>query len=131
MRILSVGTAIMFFLLFSTSTSAAPVGASGSLTAGNVALNLKVGVTTQAEVLEAFGSPNIVTQNGQRFEVWSYQKHAVVRQSTDNSEYFSVLIFGVGQRKRDEYETERSMTLIIKFDQNHVVSDFHSRTSEF
>ena len=47
-------------------------------TQGNVQLNLKVGLTTKAEVLEKFGSPNITTRDGAGQEVWSYQKMATV-----------------------------------------------------
>lgn len=43
-------------------------------THGNVQLTLKKGVTTQADILENFGSPNIATIDSEGLEVWTYQK---------------------------------------------------------
>ena len=51
-----------------------------ALTQGNVQLNLQVGKTTKADVLEKFGSPNITTRDGAGQEVWSYQRMATVSQ---------------------------------------------------
>lgn len=101
------------------------------LTPGNVSLHLRVGQTNQADVLQVFGAPNIVTQDGQGREVWSYQRHASVTAGADGGAYFNILVFGAGNSKRSSTETERTMTLIIKFDAGRVVSDFNSRASEF
>ncbi|HSK39563.1 MAG TPA: hypothetical protein VK943_07330 [Arenibaculum sp.] len=60
-------------------------------------MNLVVGQTTQAQVLEVFGAPNIVTMDGQRNEVWSYQRHATVSQSTAGSNYWTIVFLGGGQ----------------------------------
>ena len=48
------------------------------LTHGNVQMNLKVGETTQAQVLDVFGAPNITTIDGSGQEVWTYQRAATV-----------------------------------------------------
>jgi hypothetical protein len=132
MRALAVASALLMGVSFSglapTSVFAQP---SNPLTPGNVTLNLAVGKTTQAEVLQVFGAPNIVTQDGSRQEVWSYQRHATVTQGTESSAYFSILLAGAGSSKSSKTQTQRTMTLIIKFDANRVVSDFSSRASEF
>ena len=47
-----------------------------SLTQGNVQMNLIVGDTSKAYVLEAFGSANVTTRDGAGREVWSYQRAA-------------------------------------------------------
>lgn len=111
-----------------TSWAAEP---SNPLTSGNVALRLEIGKTTQAEVLEAFGAPNIVTQDGGRQEVWSYQRHATVTKGKESGGYFSIVLAGAKATKSEQSITQRSMTLIIKFDADDVVSDFNSRASEF
>ncbi|MFN4176566.1 hypothetical protein [Phenylobacterium sp.] len=119
-------------LLAACATAPAPVDLRNSaLTAGNVSMNLAVGQTTQAQVLEAFGAPNIVTLDGQRNEVWSYQRHATVSQAAGGSNYWTIILFGGGQYADGFQQTQRTITLIIKFDKNKVVSDFHSRTSDF
>jgi hypothetical protein len=52
------------------------------LTHGNVQMSLRVGVTTQAEVLDTFGAPNITTIDGAGREVWTYQRNATVAPSS-------------------------------------------------
>lgn len=114
------------------ATTPAPVDQRNSaLTHGNVQLNLQVGKTTQAEVLEKFGAPNITTIDGGGNEVWSYQRHATVSQQSGNSSYWTVVLFGSGQYADGFQQTSRTITLIIKFDKSRVVSDFRSRTSDF
>lgn len=101
------------------------------LTHGNVQLNLKVGQTTQAEVLEIFGAPNITTIDGSNQEVWSYQRQATVSQSSATSNYWTIVLAGGSSGAAGFEQTQRTMTLIIKFAPNKVVSDFRSRSSEF
>lgn len=129
-----IGAAVAALLLSACATSpSAPVDQRNSaLTSGNVSLNLKVGETSQAQVLEVFGAPNIVTLDGQRNEVWSYQRHATVSQASGNSSYWTIVLFGSGQYAAGFQQTQRTITLIIKFDpRTKVVSDFNSRTSDF
>jgi outer membrane protein assembly factor BamE (lipoprotein component of BamABCDE complex) len=97
------------------------------LTHGNVQMNLKVGVTTQAQVLETFGAPNITTIDGQGREVWSYQRHAAVTKS--NEGYATIILLG-GSTSGFE-ESSRTMTLIIKFGPDKIVQDFNSMSSSF
>lgn len=114
------------------ATTPPPVDQRNSqLTQGNVQLNLKVGQTTKAEVLEKFGSPNITTRDGAGQEVWSYQRMATVSQSTSSSSYWTILLAGQSKSADGFAQTSRTMTLIIKFDGKDVVSDFRSRTSDF
>lgn len=101
------------------------------LTQGNVQLNLKVGETTQAQVLEVFGPPNIATIDGADQEVWSYQRHATVAQSSASSNFWTIILAGGSNEAAGFEQTQRTMTLIIKFDAKKVVSDFRSRSSEF
>jgi outer membrane protein assembly factor BamE (lipoprotein component of BamABCDE complex) len=124
-------------------TPAAAKDESNRLTQGMVQLTLKVGVTTQAQVIDAFGAPNIATLDGSGQEMWVYDRHATV--SYDKSSGFSIGIFGgaggggggavgglgFGSRKSRSEQSSRSMTLIIKFDNSKVVSDFQSRSSSF
>lgn len=101
------------------------------LTHGNVQMNLKVGETTQTEVLEVFGAPNITSIDGSGREVWTYQRHATVSQSSSRGGYWTIVLAGGGGTASGSETTSRTMTLIIKFDESKVVSDFNSRTSNF
>lgn len=101
------------------------------LTHGNVQMNLQVGETTQAQVLEAFGAPNITTIDGSGNEVWTYERHATVTRSEKKKGYASIIILGGSKTNTQFEQSSRSMILIIKFDENNVVSDFKSRYSSF
>jgi len=105
--------------------------ANSPLTQGNVQLNLKVGKTTKADVLEVFGAPNITTRDGGGQEVWSYQRYATVTQSKEKDSFWTILLVGGSSKTSGFSQTMRTMTLIIKFGSDDVVSDFRSRTSDF
>lgn len=91
-----------------------------TLSQGNVQLLMEIGITTKAEVIDVFGSPNVTTRDGEGREVWTYQRQATLTQA-GTSEFF---VSGVSQ-------TSRMMTLIIKFDENDIVADYSSRESNF
>lgn len=112
---------------------------SNKLTQGMISMSLRVGETTQYEILEKFGGPNVSTLDGQGREVWVYDRQATV--SYDKSSGFSIGILGVGSnvggglgfgsRKSKSEHSSRSMTLIIKFGPDKKVVDFTSRSSSF
>ena len=101
------------------------------LTQGNVQMNLVVGETTKADVLDNFGSPNITTRDGAGREVWTYQRSAQVSQSSRKSGYWTIVLIGGTHSSSGFESSSRMITLIIKFDNNDIVSDFRSRTSNF
>lgn len=114
-----------------------------TLTHGMVQLTMHVGTTTQTEVLEAFGAPNITTIDATGQEVWVYDRHATVSASSSSSFSIGMLVGGVGgavggggglgfgKSKNKAEQSSRTMTLIIKFGPTKVVSDFKSRSSSF
>ncbi|ADA79058.1 hypothetical protein IB639_03705 [Francisella tularensis subsp. tularensis] len=63
-------------------------------TSGNVSLTLKKGVTTKDQVINAFGSPNIVTQNADGESVWTYQTNATVENNAARDGFLTLLITG-------------------------------------
>ena len=113
------------------------------LTHGMVQMTVRVGATTQAEILETFGAPNVTTIDGTGQEMWVYDRQATV--TSDSSSGFSIGMLigagggdvggggglGFGKKKSRSETSSRSMTLIIKFDSKKVVSDFRSRSSSF
>ncbi|HKT84950.1 MAG TPA: hypothetical protein VJQ77_02560 [Novosphingobium sp.] len=116
---------------------------SNTLTHGMVQMTLQVGHTSQADVLEAFGAPNITTVDAQGSEMWVYDRHATV--TSNNSGGFSIGLgvggggdgvgglggLGFGKKKSKSETSSRTMTLIIKFNSAKIVSDFRSRSSSF
>lgn len=94
--------------------------AKSPLTAGNVSMTIKKGITTKAEVLKAFGSPNIVTKNKDADEVWNYNR---MNYTTRVGEDGGSLIFWAGSRAVST-ATTKSFDLMITFDSNDVVKDY-------
>lgn len=125
---------ILFVILglVSCSGSTNPVEQSNNqLTQGNVQLNLQVGKTNKAQVLEVFGAPNVTTRDGKGREVWSYQRSAQVSQSNKKKGYWTIIFAGGEGQSSSSQSSSRMITLIIKFNENDVVVDFASRESNF
>ena len=131
MRILScIAITSMLFLLGGCATQhQAPT--INPYTQGNVTLHLKKGVTTQAQVNQAFGAPNIVTQDANGNQVWIYQKDNVTVQSGGSSGYFTILIAGVSGQSSHYQQSSRTMTLTIYFNKRDVVTNFKSMSTSF
>ena len=122
----------VLFVSGCASTPPAPVTTRNSeLTHGNVQLTIKTGLTTQTEIIEAFGAPNITSIDGSGAEVWTYQRSAQVSQSSSQESYWTVILAGQSSSASGFETTSRMITLIIKFDKSKVVSDFRSRSSNF
>lgn len=102
-----------------------------TLTQGNVQLNLKVGRTTKADVLDKFGAPNITTRNGSGKEVWTYQRAGQVSQSESSIKGLNVIFIGSSRSNTGFESSSRMITLIIEFNENDIVTDFRSRSSNF
>ena len=124
--------ALVTAVLSACTTTPSPVDQRNSiLTQGNVQMNLKVGTTTKADVLNSFGSPNITTRDASGEEVWSYQRQASVAQSSSSASYWTIFLTGEARSASGFSQSSRMMTLIVTFNKNDVVSDFRSRTSDF
>lgn len=140
----SLLTAALFVLFsFAAELALAQNTKNEGMTHGLVQMTMTVGETTQLEVLEAFGAPNITTIDATGQEVWTYHKHATVSQSKTKSKSFGILFGGAGgalggvlgggasSTNSGFEQSTRSMILIIKFNKQNVVSDFRSRSSSF
>ncbi len=86
---------------------------------------------SSAEVAETLGSPNMVTTDAQRRETWVYDKISTTVQSANSSSGVWFLIFGASSDASSKTSSQRTLTIIIKFDEEHTVRDFAYRTSSF
>ena len=121
-----------FVMLTGCVTAPEPLTKKNSdLTQGMVQMKLEVGATTKAEVLETFGAPNITTRDGKGDEVWTYQRQALATQSSSQSGYWTIILAGKSSKASGFETSSRMITLIIKFDNKDVVTDFKSRESNF
>ena len=105
--------------------------AQNNLTHGSVQLKLQKGVTTQNDVVEAFGAPNITTIDGDGREVWTYRRHATITAGSGTTAYFNILVFGTQTSSGGGSSSSQSMTLIIKFGPDKKVTDFQSMATSF
>ncbi|MDD5432992.1 MAG: hypothetical protein PHO70_08455 [Candidatus Omnitrophica bacterium] len=98
-----------------------------NLTPGMAKTKIIKGVTSQNEILEVFGAPNIVTKNKTGNEVWTYDKAAV--ETSSSSIYGTILIAG-GSSGRAATSAS-TFTLMIEFDDKNIVKDFSYRAASF
>jgi len=84
-----------------------------------------------ADVATVLGSPNIVSTDEDRNEVWVYDKIATDRVFSTRDGGASVLVLGVGGAAGAESVSQRTLTVVIKFDKGGLVRDFAYHTSRF
>jgi len=107
-----------------------PAGSPQNLTVGKVQGEIKVGMPA-SDVAMILGSPNIVTTDEKRREVWIYDKVSSDSVDTKNSFGGSIIILGGGTSQRQRSETQRTLTIIIKYDEEKKVRDFAYNYSQF
>ena len=98
-----------------------------NLTPGVAKTKIIKGETTQTQILETFGSPNIITKNKSGNEVWTYDKVSVDKSATEG--YGTLIVVGV--TKGDYSSSARTFTLMIEFDDKEVVKDYSYRSAAF
>ena len=117
-----------------------------SLTVGKVQREIKIGMTS-AQIAEILGSPNVVTTDEERREVWVYDKIATEAAYSGGSGGVgagvgaggtpgSTLILGgllgsYGRSAGAVSSTQKTLTVIIKFDADGKVRDFAYHSSKF
>lgn len=116
------------------------------VTVGTVQREIRVGMTN-ADVVQVLGSPNMVTTDEERREVWVYDKISTERAYSTSSGGVSALILGgalvggglVGGGVAPGYSassgadatSQRTLTIVIKYDNENRVRDFAYRQSSF
>ena len=121
---------------------AAVQGEGDKLTVGTVQREIKVGMSG-ADVARVLGAPNIVTTDEERREVWVYDKVATDTVYSESRGGVLALVLagsgsaggavapvysgGAGARST----TQRTLTVIVKFDKESRVRDFSYHASQF
>ena len=100
------------------------------MTVGKVQREIRVGMSG-AEVAQVLGSPNIVSTDEQRREVWIYDKIATDRAQSSSSGGVSILILGAVSSAAASSTSQRTLTVVIKFDSEGKVRDFSYHTTKF
>ncbi len=116
------------------------------LTVGIIQKEIRQGMSG-AEVAQVLGSPNIVSTDEKGREVWIYDKIATDRVYSTSYGGIAALIFGGGTPGSSviggglsgsenynagaESTSQRTLTVIIKFDENKKVREFAYHSSRF
>lgn len=112
------------------------------ITVGKVQREIKVGMTG-AGVTEVLGSPNIVTTDEERHEVWIYDKISTESVRSESKGGILALILGgghgagagvgggVSRSAGADSKSQRTLTVVIKFNDSGTVKDFAYHTSRF
>jgi outer membrane protein assembly factor BamE (lipoprotein component of BamABCDE complex) len=100
------------------------------LTVGKVQAEIRVGMSG-AEVAQALGSPNIVTTDEQRRETWVYDKVSTERMDASTSSYGTLLLIGTRSDSSRSSTRQRTLTIVIKFDEAKQVRDFAYNYTQF
>jgi outer membrane protein assembly factor BamE (lipoprotein component of BamABCDE complex) len=97
------------------------------LTVGTVQRKITIGMPS-AEVAQILGAPNIVSTDEERRQVWIYDKIATdVVYSTSDA---GIKFLTVGESGAVS-KSQRTLTIIIKFDNEEKVRDFAYHSSSF
>jgi outer membrane protein assembly factor BamE (lipoprotein component of BamABCDE complex) len=111
-------------------------------TVGLVQKEIRVGMS-QTEVAETLGSPNIVTRDKAGKESWVYDKIASEASYSKSSvggaggaagTTGNTLLLGIlsgGYDSGASSTTQKTLTVVIKFDDNHLVESFSYHSSKF
>ncbi|MEE8205725.1 MAG: hypothetical protein V3T82_02165, partial [Nitrospinaceae bacterium] len=91
---------------------------------------IKIGMPG-SDVAAILGSPNIVTTDEKRREVWIYDKISSNRVDTRNSFSGGIIILGGSTRQAASTSTQKTLTIIIKFDEEKKVRDFAYNYTQF
>ncbi len=126
----------------SGQTDPGAAAAEEKMTLGNVQRRIDVGMSS-ADVVERIGSPNIVTTDADRNEVWVYDRFATEARYEETSLGLGLLIGGFssssggvggvsasrssGKRSR----TQRTLTVVIRFDAEQRVRTLAYHASRF
>ena len=100
------------------------------LTVGTVQKEIRKGMSG-AEVATALGSPNIVSTDEQGREVWIYDKISTDRVQSESSGYGTLILLGYRGSAVSSSTSQKTLTIIIKYDKDKKVRDFAYHTSRF
>jgi len=133
----------------SAQAVSAPPAQSGAsaLSYGTVTSAVVKGKTTQMDLLQMFGGPNISTVDGEGAETWVYERSVSQTDVASRSQNWQAaanlgVSFGHGQggasvgggqsgAASSTASSFRSLTVIVKFNADKTVKDYSVRSSQF
>lgn len=123
MKKILVVVGLLVGLVACTDTTVVPKQKS-NLSVGMAKTKLVEGKTNQTEVIELFGSPNLITTNSEGNEVWTYNKSSYDSSSSAKESGWSFLLVGGSKSSVLSNSTTSSLDLIITFDKRGIVQKY-------
>jgi len=105
-------------------------GAAERLSVGTVQRSIHNGMSS-ADVITVLGAPNIVSTDDQHREVWVYDKIATDATYSNSNAFGTILILGGSGNAGARSTNQRTLTIAVKFDENHKVRDFSYHQTSF
>ena len=122
-----------------------------NLSYGTVTATVKKNITTQAELIEMFGGPNISTTDKDGTETWVYERTASMSDTAGTADQKNVAAFfgaggtignaavgggasGSAAKQNNQQRTVnsvRTLTVVVKFNPDKTVKDCSARASYF
>lgn len=99
-------------------------------TLGEVQLKVKKGMS-QAQVAEALGSPNIVTQDKEGKNAWVYDKMSTNVEYYNKSGGFWLILVGNNSSKGSATSNQNTLTVVIKFNDDKEVENVTYHSSRY
>ena len=100
------------------------------LTVGTVQREIRIGMSS-AQVIEVLGSPNVVSTDENRCEVWAYDKMATDVSYSNSNGGVWLILGAAGGNSGAASTSQRTLTIVIKFDADKKVRDFAYHSSSF
>ncbi|MBK8977693.1 MAG: hypothetical protein IPM29_17440 [Planctomycetes bacterium] len=86
---------------------------------------------SSGEVLEVLGTPNIQATDGEGGRVWTWDKVSTDRVDERSSVFGTLLVLGASSSSRSSSTTQRTLTIVIKFDADDRVKDVAYHATQF
>lgn len=100
------------------------------ISVGTVQREIKIGMSG-ADVIRVLGSPNMVTTDSKRRETWVYDKISTTHVYSQSNGGIGLILLGVQGDSGASSTSQKTLTIIIKFDNNGNVRDYSYRQSSF
>ena len=100
------------------------------LTVGVVQREIRRGMS-QSDVASALGSPNIVTREEGETDTWVYDKIATEASYSSDSGGIWLLLVGYNKQAGASATTQKTLTVVIKFDKAGRVASFTYHSTKF
>lgn len=116
--------------LVGCSTTGNTIERDERLTVAKAQKEIKIGMAS-SDVVEVLGSPNMITTDEQRRETWVYDRISTQIDASASSRGIWLIIAGASGSRASTKTSQRTLTIIVKFDEQGKVRDFAYRSSSF